>query len=57
MSDYTSYSSYSPDARLMLTLCLAEDSILLEEVTQKRSLVYVNLSGGTQEYAAAAAIC
>lgn len=32
-------------------------SILLEEVTQNRSLVYVNLSGGTQEYAAAAAIC
>ena len=31
MSDYTSYSSYSPDARLMLTLCLAEDSILLDE--------------------------
>ena len=31
MSDYTSFSSYSPDARLMLTLCLAEDSILLDE--------------------------
>ena len=32
-------------------------SILLEEIDQRKSLVYVNLSGGTSEYAAAAAIC
>ncbi len=31
--------------------------ILIEEVDSKRSSVYVNLSGGTPEYAAAAAIC
>ncbi len=31
--------------------------ILLEEVESRRSSVYVNLSGGTPEYAAAAAIC
>jgi len=31
--------------------------ILVEEAVQRKSLVYVNLSGGTNEYAAAAAIC
>ncbi len=31
--------------------------VLVEEAVQKKSLVYVNLSGGTSEYAAAAAIC
>lgn len=31
--------------------------ILVEEAGQKKSLVHVNLSGGTNEYAAAAAIC
>ncbi len=31
--------------------------ILFEEVVQKGSMVYVNLSGGTPEYSAAAAIC
>lgn len=31
--------------------------ILVDEVVQKKSLIYVNLSGGTNEYSAAAAIC